>query len=91
MEEPREPRGADGKEVVRASAQYLGHGMTLAASVALFGWIGSAVGRRVGAEALLTLLGILFGGAAGFYGMYVQLVVRPRSESDEDSAKGGRK
>lgn len=83
------PGGENGREVVRASSHFLGHGMTMAASAALFGWIGFQVGTRVGAEEILTLLGILLGGAAGFYNIYVQLVIRPREErgeqeSDED-------
>ena len=76
-------------EVVRASSQFLGHGMTMAASAAFFGWVGFEVGKRIGAGSLLMILGILFGGAIGFYNLYVQLVIRPREEqgreeSDED-------
>jgi hypothetical protein len=72
-------------ELIRASSRYLGHGMALAASVALFGWVGAKVGQRFGAEDALTLLGILVGGAAGFYSMYVQLVVRPREEHKRET------
>lgn len=77
------PSGNGGNEVARVSSRYLGHGMALAASVAFFGWLGSWVGQRVGAESILTLLGILFGGASGFLNMYVQLVIRPRQLADE--------
>lgn len=81
MPESKDPRRSRDEGVVRASSQYLGHGMAIAASVALFGWVGSWVGRRIGAEDGLTLVGMLFGGAAGFYSMYLQLVVRPREEA----------
>jgi hypothetical protein len=89
MSEEGKPAEERGGEVVLASSQFLGHGMTLAASVALFGWVGFEVGKRIGAESLLTILGMLLGGAAGFYNLYVQLVIRPREgqgreESDED-------
>jgi len=67
------------------SSRHLGHGMGLAASAAFFGWLGSWIGERVGAESALTLLGILFGGAAGLCNMYIQLVVRPR---ENDESKG---
>lgn len=77
------PSGDRGNEVARVSSHYLGHGMALAASVAVFGWLGSWVGQRVGAESVLTLLGMLFGGAAGFWNMYFQLVIRPRQMADE--------
>ena len=76
-------------EVVRASSRYLGQGMTFAASVALFGWVGFEVGTRIGAESLLTILGVLFGGAVGFYSLIAQVIKGPREvdgheESDED-------
>jgi hypothetical protein len=63
--------------------------MALAASVALFGWIGFEIGERIGAESLLTLTGMFIGGAAGFYSLYLKLVIRPRleqgdEENDED-------
>ena len=72
--------GERGSEVIRASFQFLGHGITLAAAVALFGWVGFEVGRRTGAEELMTILGVLLGGTAGFYNLYVQVVIRPREE-----------
>ena len=88
MSEEGKPAEERASEVVRASSQFLGHGMTLAASVALFGWVGFKVGARIGAESLLTILGVLFGGAAGSYNLYVQVVIRSREqhgreESDE--------
>ena len=63
--------------------------MALAASVALFGWVGFKIGERIGAESLLTLTGMFIGGAAGFYSLYLKLVIRPRleqggEENDED-------
>jgi hypothetical protein len=63
--------------------------MALAASVALFGWVGSKVGQRIGAEAVLTLLGMLVGGAAGFYSIYLRLVVRPRQEGRDSEGSEG--
>ena len=81
MSEEGKPAEEGSGEVVRASSQFLGHGMTLAAAVALFGWVGFEVGTRTGAEALLTILGMLLGGAVGFYNLYVQVVIRPREEA----------
>ena len=80
MSKEGKPAEERGSEVIRTSSQFFGHGMTFAASMALFGWIGFEVGTRVGAESLLTILGGFFGGAVGFYGLYVQLVIRPREE-----------
>ena len=78
-----------GKEVARGSSRFLGHGMSLAVSVAIFGWLGSKVGEWLGLESLLTLIGMLLGGVAGFYNLYVQSVLRPRQdqyceENDKD-------
>ena len=47
------------------------------------------IGERIGAESLLTLTGMFIGGAAGFYSLYLKLVIRPRleqggEENDED-------
>jgi hypothetical protein len=60
--------------------------MTLAASVALFGWLGFKIGERIGAESLLTILGMLVGGAAGFFNLYVQVVIRPREEQGSEES-----
>ena len=89
MSEEGKPDEKGLNEVARVSSQFLGHGMTLAASAAFFGWAGFEVGTRIGAGSLFMILGMLFGGAAGFYNLYVKLVIRPREEqgreeSDED-------
>jgi len=60
--------------------------MTFAASVALFGWVGFKIGARIGAESLLMILGMLLGGAAGFYNLYVQVVIRPREEQGQEKS-----
>ncbi len=86
MSEEGKPGEARGSEVIRASSHFLGHGMTFAASVALFGWVGFEVGTRVGAESLLLILGMLFGGAVGFYNLYLQVVVRPREDQGREEA-----
>jgi hypothetical protein len=83
MSEEGKPADECRSEVVRVSARYLSLGMTFAASVALFGWVGFVVGTRVGESSLLTIFGVLLGGAAGFSNLYVQVVVKPREESDE--------
>ena len=84
MSEEGRPGEKRGSEVVRASFRGLGHGTTVAASTALFGWVGFQVGTRIGAESLLMALGMFFGGAAGFYNLYVQVVIRPREEQGRE-------
>ena len=46
--------------------QYLGVGVTWAASVGLFLWLGTLVDRRVGTESVFALVGGLVGVVAGF-------------------------
>jgi hypothetical protein len=87
MSEEGKPGDARGTEVIRASSHFLGHGMTFAASVALFGWVGFEVGTRIGAESLLLILGMLLGGAAGFYNLYLQVVVRPREDQGREEGE----
>ena len=84
MSEEGKPAEGSRHALIRVSSQFLGYGMTCAASVALFGWVGFKVGERIGAESLLTLLGILFGGVVGFYNLYVQVVIRPRAEQGQE-------
>ena len=60
--------------------------MTFAASVALFGWVGFEVGKRIGAESLLTILGILFGGAVGGYSLVGQVMRKPRAEQGHEGS-----
>ncbi len=89
MSEEGKPAEESRSVVLRVSSRYLGQGMTFAASAALFGWIGSLIGTRIGAESLLTILGVLFGGAVGFYSLIVQVTKGSRGEggheeSDED-------
>ncbi len=55
------------------AAKYLGHGMTFAVSAALFGWIGNKIGIRIGAEALMTTVGVFLGSGGAFYRLYVAL------------------
>ncbi len=87
MSEEGKPGDVRGTEVIRASSHFLGHGMTFAALVALFGWIGFEVGTRIGAESLLLILGILLGGAVGSYSLYLQVVVRPREDQGREEGE----
>ena len=86
MSEDGKPAEESRNEILRVSSQYLGLGMTFAASVALFGWVGFEVGKRIGAESLLTILGILFGGAVGGYSLVIQVMRRPRAEQGQEGS-----
>lgn len=65
-------------------AEVIGLGLNVVAAAFLFGFLGHWIGKRVGAEEVLTLLGGLVGAAAGFYSLYLHVVVRPREDQDNE-------
>lgn len=67
-------------------SQYLGHGLTWAASTLLFLWLGTKADGWLGTEPWLALVGAFVGAGAGFYHMYYHLVVVPR---EQDRARRG--
>jgi len=64
-----------------------GHGITIAASAALFAWLGSLLDDRLGTRPIFVLLGAFLGFGAGFYSMYRRLVLDPSQERDEPPAE----
>jgi hypothetical protein len=79
----RSDNGAD-ENPGRLPAQVLGLGLNVVAAAFLFGFLGHWIGERIGAEPALTLLGGFLGAAAGFYSLYVHLVIRPQQDRDEN-------
>ena len=78
-----DPNGSDGRrEMMRASGQFLGLGLTWALAVLLFLGIGAWIDSKVGTSPILMILGAFVGGAAGFYSLYYHIVIEPR-ERDE--------
>ena len=63
--------------------RHAGYGMTIAASAALFAWLGTLVDERLGTRPLFVLLGAFLGFGAGFYSMYRRLVLDTSHERDE--------
>jgi hypothetical protein len=71
-----------------AVGQHAGYGLTIAASLGFFMAVGWWLDGRLGIRPVLTILGALLGAAAGFYSMWVHLVVQPRESEaglEEDS------
>ena len=68
----RDPQGPD--PVMVSMARYSGYGLQLAGAVGLFMAGGWWLDGKLGTKPLLTILGALGGGAAGFYSLYVHLV-----------------
>lgn len=61
--------------------EHAGWGLTIAAAMGFFLFLGYQIDTRIGTLPLLTILGALLGAAAGFYSMYRRLIV--------DSREGG--
>jgi F0F1-type ATP synthase assembly protein I len=79
-----EPKGSDGRrEMMRASGQFMGLGLTWALAVLLFLGIGAWVDSKLGTSPILMILGAFVGGAAGFYSLYHHIVIEPRERSDD--------
>lgn len=78
-------RRPDGPSAFAGAGEYLGHGLTLAASTLLFLWLGTRADTWLGTEPWLALLGAFVGAGAGFYHMYHHLIVVPR---DRDKGRG---
>lgn len=73
------------KETVRPPPDGIGLGLNIVVAAFALGFLGNWVGKRVGAEDALTLLGGLIGAAAGFYSLYVHMVIRPREDREKKS------
>lgn len=67
----------------QGASEYLGHGLTLAASTLLFLWLGTRADAWLHTEPWLSLGGAFVGAGAGFYHMYHHLVVVPRERDRE--------
>jgi F0F1-type ATP synthase assembly protein I len=79
-----DPEGPDPRrEMMRASGQFMGHGLTWALAVLLFLGIGAWVDSKIGTAPILTIVGAFVGGGAGFYSLYYHIVIEPR-ERDHD-------
>ena len=71
-------------EVIRASSQFLGHGLAFALSTLLFLMAGYWADRRLGTGGFLTVVGAFVGASAGFYSMYYHIVIEPRKKADNE-------
>ncbi len=67
----------------RVPAEAIGLGLNVVVAAFLFGFLGQWVGKRVGAEEALTLIGGLIGAGAGFYSLYLHVAGRPRKDRDK--------
>ena len=76
-------KGSEPGEMMRASGQYMGFGLTWALAVLLFLGVGAWLDSKLGTTPLLLTAGAFVGGAAGFYSLYYHIVIEPRHRGDD--------
>ena len=60
-------------------------GLNVVVAAFLFGFLGHWIGKRVGAQDVLTLIGGLCGAGAGFYSLFVRLSAPPQEDPEKKS------
>ena len=75
-------KGADPRDIMRASGQHLGYGLAWALSVLLFLGAGAWLDGKLGTSPVLLVIGAFIGAGAGFYSLYYHIVIEPRQRSD---------
>ena len=85
----------DGRQSPRRSSRpledlgrYSGYGITWVVTILLLGWGGLVLDERFGTSPLLVLAGAMVGMVAGFYTLYVRLVVEPAEKKKEEPGLG---
>lgn len=71
------------REMMHASGQFMGHGLTWALAVLLFMGLGFWVDGKIGSAPFLMVIGAFVGGGAGFYSLYYHIVIEPRERGDD--------
>ena len=71
------------REIMRASGQFMGHGLTWALAVLLFMGAGYWVDGKVGSAPIVMVIGAFVGGGAGFYSLYYHIVIEPRERGND--------
>lgn len=79
--------GTGVNDVMRASTQFLGHGLAFALSTLLFLLVGNWADGKLGTGPVLAIVGTLVGGGAGFYSLYRHVTEANRSD-DEKGEQG---
>ena len=84
-----DPKGSAPKsgpsELIRASGQYMGLGLTWALSVLLFLGGGWWLDSKLGTRPFLLIAGAFVGAGAGFYYLYYHIVIEPRQHRVESA------
>lgn len=82
------PENSGRNEVLRATSQFMGHGLTFALSALLFFLIGDWADGKLGTGPILALVGLVVGASAGFYSLYRHAT---ESRGDGDGVRDDRR
>jgi len=74
---------AQRKAMMRASGQFMGHGLTWALAVLLFMAGGFWADGRLGTAPVLMVIGAFVGGGAGFYSLYYHIVIESQDRGND--------
>jgi F0F1-type ATP synthase assembly protein I len=82
------PGAGDPQDAIRASSEFIGHGMSFAASTLLFLLGGHWLDGKVGTSPVFALLGMFLGAGAGFWSLYSHVSgMRTRPIEDDDGTE----
>ena len=76
--------GTGVNDALRASTQFLGHGMAFALSTLLFLLVGNWADGKLGTGPVLAIVGMLVGAGAGFYSLYRHVTDANRRDDGEE-------
>jgi F0F1-type ATP synthase assembly protein I len=79
----RTPNDEGRASIQSASSEALGHGITIAVAIGMFLWLGDLADQALGTSPVFAFLGMFLGAGAGFYRLYVHMVVLARRDDDE--------
>lgn len=77
-------KGSGPRDVIRASGQYMGHGLAWALSVLFFLGGGAWLDTKLGTSPVLLVIGAFVGAGAGFYSLYYHVVIEPRQRENDN-------
>ena len=84
MTESKRQPGTQGSGAWSDVGRYYGYGLSWALSTLLFFLLGFWLDTKLGTVPWLSILGAFAGGGAGFYTLYMRVVVEPRQRDKDE-------
>jgi len=87
-ERESKPEKGDSQDAIRASSEFIGYGMSFAASILLFLLGGNWLDEKFDTSPVFALLGMLIGFGAGFWSLYSHVAGLRNPPDDEAGGEG---